>query len=123
MTRTDLRKLGAGLVFISSIGEFISVAAQTPEVFRLATERVALLGLHRRLELALPRTEAGEDRRPRFWPPQSLSAALPFRLNGLRLNSFFSPLALAVISLSFTACRTEKGAPGPPFSGSAKARP
>lgn len=45
MTRADLRKLGAGLLFIGSIGELISVLSHKPGVFRLATECVATFGI------------------------------------------------------------------------------
>lgn len=45
MARTNLRKLGAGLLFIGSVGAIVSVAARTPGLFRLATECVAVLGI------------------------------------------------------------------------------
>jgi hypothetical protein len=45
MTRPDRRRLGAGLLFIGSFGELVSVAAQQAGIFRLATECVAALGI------------------------------------------------------------------------------
>jgi hypothetical protein len=45
MTRADRRKLGAGLLFIGSFGELISVAVQQTGMFRLATECVAAVGI------------------------------------------------------------------------------